>query len=379
MPLRGPWTFDGKVDTDEVPVGQVTIACAGGLQLAGTVDAARSGVVIDSTHLWIVGGAGGLTTPVSGAYQFAQLSDPLGAILNAAGEALSSTVDQALLSTQLPRWNISKATASSALTALCGFASSAMGQTVNWRTLNDGTIWVGVETYPAASLDPLDSIAMVYPAQNKTAVSVQVPTIGPGLNVDGIGQVSSVEHWIDETGVDTWLFTDTTDTGSAASLFRRNARAAVGLDPDPESTPRLDHLAFYPARVDAQASDGSTVDVTPINGAIPRQMSLPLRSPIPGAVVTMSPGAICRIGWDEGDPSKTFAEPIFDLGATMLTLVISAGTKITLTGGDIAITAGVLNTVKVNGGGVKVAAAGDTAGPYPIVIASPTTRRFETL
>ena len=92
MPLRGPWTFEGKVDTLTVPSGRVTLSCDGGLSLQGTVDVARSGMVLGSARVRVVGGAGGMQKPVAGSFRSAQYGDVLSAIANQASEKLSSTI-----------------------------------------------------------------------------------------------------------------------------------------------------------------------------------------------------------------------------------------------------------------------------------------------
>ena len=328
LPLRGPSTFDGKADAQAVPVGSVVLACVGGLHLTMAVDAPRSGVVLNSVHLWLVGGAGGLGKPVSGAFRFAQLRDPVNAIMAASGETLSPTVDAALLSTRLDRWSIGASTASAALSSLCTYASTAIGQPVNWRTLADGTIWIGVETWPAAALDATDEIAMIYPSLSKAVASVTTPTIAAGCALEGVGNVAAVQHWISpHAGVQSWLFTD----GAAASegeIYRRNVRSALGLNPDPLSTPQLDRLALYPARVDAGAADGSTVDVTPVNPDIEPHQGVPFGYPGVGVTFVPHVGAMVRVGWSDGDPSKIYAVPAFDLGFGIDKLVLTAGAVI---------------------------------------------------
>lgn len=145
--------------------------------------------------------------------------------------------------------------------------------------------------------------------------------------------------------------------------MRRAYRALLGLR-DGDAV-ELWRLGLYPARVDACASDGSTVDLTPLDGRLSGAQGVPLRQPIPNAKVQVQTGAVCRLGWDGGDPGKPFALPAWDAGGAFTSLTITGG-DVTITGGEINLTAGALKKVKVNGGGRAVAANTDLAGPYPV-------------
>jgi len=207
MLLAGRWNFEGRVTTQVLPVGAVDLVCEGGLRLSGFVDPATSGLFLDSADVTVVGGAGGLARPVSGTFQFAQLRDPLQAILDASGEKLSASVSSALLSVQLRRWQIIQSTCGAALFALAGAASEALGQTIRWRVLPDGTLWLGAETWPAQALADGDALEWLYPTERRAIVQVATPTIAPGVAVPDIGNVGAVEHIIEHAKVRTWLTT----------------------------------------------------------------------------------------------------------------------------------------------------------------------------
>jgi hypothetical protein len=106
--------------------------------------------------------------------------------------------------------------------------------------------------------------------------------------------------------------------------LRAVIRAALGLPKDPGAPPDLMRLGLYPARVDKCASDGSVVDVTPDDPRISPEKNVRLVVPIAGAVMTFAPGAIVRLGWEKGDPSRPFCVPIFDAGASLLSLGIGS-------------------------------------------------------
>jgi hypothetical protein len=146
-------------------------------------------------------------------------------------------------------------------------------------------------------------------------------------------------------------------------------RRIVGLPDDEGAPPHIDRLAHYRARVDACASDGSTLDVTPEDKRISPEKNVPLRLGIPSMTVVVQPGAIVWISWDAGDPKKPHCLPCWE--TAMVTKVIITD----MTGGSVEISNGI---IKLNGGTKPVARIGDktaghlhvesgNAGPYPIV------------
>lgn len=207
MGLSGCWVFQGRVTTPTLPAGAVKLTCEGGLQLAGFVDPANSGVFLDSAEVRVVGGAGGLSRPVSGTYQFAQLRDPLQAILDASGEQLASSVSAALLEVPLRRWQIIRSTCGAALFALAQAAQEAQGQPIRWRVRPDGLLWIGAETWPSQALATGDAVEWSYPSERRTVLAVTTPTLAPGCTVATLGRIGAVEHVIEPAKVRTWLTT----------------------------------------------------------------------------------------------------------------------------------------------------------------------------
>lgn len=297
IPQQGAWTAEVVLDTDRDVTGSVTLAAAGGLSLAGVV--ARGGVN-PALLRWegvLVGGAGGLSKPVRGAFRNATAGDVLSAICSQSGEALSATVGAAVRAQSLPQWTLGQSTAAQALDRLAAHLGAV------WRVLSDGTIWIGAETWPAASLpagaevvDPSQLVAYV-------EIGVTTPALLPGVALDGVGNVYGVEHWIEPSSVRTWAWTAPADVGARLRALVAQAQQ-----------PALDRTALYRARVDAAASDGSTVDVTPLDPRISPAQAVPLRQPMPGAVVIPLPGAICRVGWDEADDGRLVAVPTWESG-----------------------------------------------------------------
>ena len=208
VPQRGAWFAELVLDTPKAPNGKVTIAAGGGLSLAGSV-MQPSGVFLDAAHVRVVGGAGGLgkTVPPS-AYQVALLRDPLNAVMSATGESLSSAVDGGLLATSLASWTINSCSGARAIAELCYAASQALGQPVGWRTLQDGTIWLGVESWPSQGLPQGAELLEQAPAEGRYIIGVDTPSLLPGVHLTDIdANVLAVDHWIEADRIRTIAWT----------------------------------------------------------------------------------------------------------------------------------------------------------------------------
>lgn len=205
VPERGTWWAPLALDTATAPSGSVTLAAAGGLSLKGFV--AVAGVFCDVAELQLVGGAGGLGKLVSPAsYQNALLRDPLGAILKDAGESLSATTSANVLAVELRGWTVVAQDAAAAIDALCAAASKVLGNSITWRVLSDGTIWLGEESWPSQQLPRGADVLEVFPGEGRHVIGVETPALLPGVNVAGIGKVLAVDHWLTHDEVRTWAW-----------------------------------------------------------------------------------------------------------------------------------------------------------------------------
>lgn len=203
---RRAWWGWLDLDTATAPSGQVTIAADGGLSLVGTVKQ-PSGVFLDSARVRVVGGAGGLETVISpAAFENAQLGDPLRAVLASAGESLSSTVASSVTGVLLTKWTLTSTYAARALDELCAAASAPLGQTIVWRVLGDGTVWLGVETWTAQAMPAGADVLEQYPAEGRYVLGSTSPFLMPGVNLDGVGNIVGVDHWLthDRVRSDAW-------------------------------------------------------------------------------------------------------------------------------------------------------------------------------
>lgn len=343
MPLVGVWVADlvlDQIDGLGFSAGtQVTIA-SGDFQLVGVVAPNRTGDFLDAMHVRVLGGGGGMAktaTPKSYAQPGAYVRDVLNGLCATGGETLSSTVDATFTATNLTAWSVLEMPISQALQLLIDFVSPGL----NWRILADGTLWVGSESWPSSSA--AYDLLTQDPTHGQYDLGVESPVIVPGVSLDGVGNVDRVEHRISSDSIRTHVWT----AGSTPDRGFKSAVQSIALG----ALPGIDYLTLYDARVVAQASDGSRVDLQPLDPRLPGYGGVPLKLGLPSAVAKVSAGAIVRLGWDRGNPARPYA-CLFDGGATTVELQLSA------------------TTVKINNGTLGAARQTDqvtgTAGPYPI-------------
>jgi hypothetical protein len=196
MPLGGTW--QAKVDSEaEALAGTVTISDGEGQAFVGRV--VRSGVVTDRNRAFVVGGRGkigdGGFTLSSKHFRAVNMRVIVNEILTQAGETLSPTSPAPLLATHFDFWTIpggNGATPGSALRSLLSPFDAA------WRMLSDGTVWIGIDTFPAApeqdrlELEPHADQALV-------CLAVDAFALRPGVTLDG-RKVLQVDHRFDDEG-----------------------------------------------------------------------------------------------------------------------------------------------------------------------------------
>jgi hypothetical protein len=103
--------------------------------------------------------------------------------------------------------------------------------------------------------------------------------------------------------------------------FRRAVLAALGWDRQP---PPVDFMVIYPAKVTVAAGDGSTVDIEPLDNRIGRHQGVPVRTCLPGCTVVVKAETILGLGWEQGDPSKPYAAPIYQSAGGITKVVVKA-------------------------------------------------------
>lgn len=349
MGIGGPWWADLQVAADDLPSGRVAIKADGGLSLEGTVITA--GAYNLTTKVRVVGGAGGLGVEVLGAFQGAQLRDPLSEIMRASGETQSTTIAAAVLSVPLPSWTLGKCSAKRALDQLATAASQYLGQAIGWRVLPDGTVWLGSESWPAAELPDGAVISQNTPAAGRAVIGGATLFLAPGVDLEGIGRIAGVDHDITPHGLSSTAWSaaqlDPIDK-LAQAVFEHLGIAYPGA-------PVLDRLALYRARVDAAASDGSTVDVTPESARLSPMQKVRMRhGPAVGSVKV---GAAVLIGWEAGDVGRVYARPDYEAGAAFSNVDLVADlVNLGAAGGSKVATKADLDAIKAAISGAAVVA-----------------------
>ncbi len=329
MPLNGIWTADIVVDQTEVDGFEagdsVTIASQDGFSFVGTVAPFRAGEFIDSVHVRILGGAGGMSSPVrpqSFVQPSAYVRDVLNALASDSGETLSSTISSSFTQSNLVAWAITAGPVSSALNVLLDIVAPTFG----WRMLADGTLWMGVETWPESSAE--HTILDHNPIEGTYMLGADSPLITPGVSLPVIGNINRVEHQLGQGMVRSKVWTESNaDRGILPSV---RAIVAQAIAP-------IDYYSFYSGTIRKQSSDLTTVDIEPDNAALlgPGFQRVPLRHGLPGCKVQISNGSKIRIGWDDGNPQKPFAA-IWNGEETVQKVQIGGTTKVARDGDDVS-------------------------------------------
>lgn len=152
------------------------------------------------------------------------------------------------------------------------------------------------------------------------------------------------------------------------STFRALVREIVGLPTTEGQPPQIDRLAHYRARVDACASDGSTLDVTPEDQRISPEKNVSLRVGIPGSYAVVAAGAVVWLGWDGGNPRKPHCVPTWE-SASVTKLVLKA-TQVYL--GDESGTDALVKLSEFNSHTHRVPYVPGTSGTATATAAKPT-------
>ena len=300
FPRSGLWNADLVVDSADDLTGPVTISIdEGRLVLQGTVW--RGGQYLDKSMIQVVAGADGLRQIAKAKhYNGANARVVLSDLLSSVGEKLSATADDSTLRAHVPAWTTASLPVGHVLALLLASAAPA----ANWRSLPDGTIWVGPETWPASALTADDyQIMNEDPRQLTALLGAQAPLVLAGTTLGG-RRVSYVQHVINAEGVRGYVWFEDPVTATPVRDRLKEAFAAAV-----KSVAGVDYFACYWARVVSQS--GSTIDVEIDNPTVakfmPTMARVPLTMPAPGASVSMAAIGRVLIGWSGGDPARPYA------------------------------------------------------------------------
>lgn len=289
--LVGLWTADVELDTDAPPAKGETVtiellsADGSAVGFRGTVR--TSGEYHGRSKLFVVAGAGGLGGTITAQHYN---SSPtalhlIADLLAAAGETISSTTDQALLdSLTQPAWMRAQMAGTASLTLI----AEAFGW--DWRSLADGTIWIGPTAWTEVRAPSLyDTGADTSAAQVDYADG---EVLAPGNTIQG-RPIYRVTHQISPDGVRTQVTYDRSE--------RDDWREAVrGAEPG-----RI-YLGRFAARVLAQNADG-TLELVADDTRIGGLSRIPLRYGLPGCSALVPAGERVRVAFEGGDPALAYA------------------------------------------------------------------------
>jgi hypothetical protein len=284
LPRVGAWHLDMHADA-ETMTGTLKLSFEG-VDMVGTV--LRSGVSGGRLGARIVGGKGGISKEI-GVKNYAssagtKISTVLADIMRETGETLSSTSDTAVLGRTLPKWERIAGPASHALVNVLETAGAV------WRVLRDGTIWVGMPTYPEATVDHVlideDWVNGIL------TIAPEKADLEPGVTFRG-QKIDEVVHRLTPESLRTEAHL--TSVSSSLNRFLAGVRRSI------------DYSRPYPGRVSKQNGDG-TLQVVPdderVKGAgLDR---VPYYVGLPGSTVKVNPGQRVLLAFEAGDPKRPF-------------------------------------------------------------------------
>jgi hypothetical protein len=263
--LQGAWDAEIEVSTTDPAdvTGAVTIT-VGGTTLHGTaavVGADRGNLV----SLRVAAGAAGLSTVLApqDSGQAVSRRQLVQAILAGGGEALSGTADASVLDAQVPRWSRLAGTVGDALWAVVERAGAV------WRTLPDGTIWVGKDTW--SKVEETGVVVEDESPQNKRLdVALEDLLVLPGSSFAG-HNISTAHYTVDGSRMRAALYYDQS-RGALEELLG----SAIQRE-----TAHHDLKGKYLCKAVGQNADGS-LELKPYLADIPPLSKVKARPGIPG-------------------------------------------------------------------------------------------------
>lgn len=310
MPRVGAWHADLVVDAAQALAGAVTIA-APGITLVGTVS--RGGVYAGVNHVRVVAGADGLRRAAEPKhYTSPTVRLPLVDLCKTAGESIAGSSSTQVLNATILNWTTVRAPIGRIVAALLEQAPAA-----SWRMLPDGTLWVGVETWPASAIDDeATTLLDESPAGGSMVLGATAPSLLPGTVHRGV-RIDYAEHTITGDKIRTRLWS------SDESTWDRVKGPLLAMA-EPYAAP--EYRGLYRARLVSQSADLQKCGVIPDDDRLPQMENIPLAHGVPGLSVRVRPGAHLLVGWMNGSPARPFAS-LWETDASAV--------KVTMTADDI--------------------------------------------
>ena len=290
-PRQGVWQLDARVD-DPTAISGAASVTFGARTLKGTV--VRGGQFAGVDQVRILAGAGGMGTLASPQdYTAPTVGQVLGDLLGAAGETLSGTADGDVLGAELAGWTTTARPVGEQISELLSVGAPG----AVWRVLDDGTVWVGTDSFPASPLSPsVYEVTERWIEENSLEVALDAPTPLVATTFEG-GKVDAVQDDVPHIGpmrTRVWFTRPSPREDRLTAAIRALVRA----------TPAgVDYRFLYLAAVAAQS--GPTVDGVPDVAGVPQVASVPLLAQAGDSVDGVTGGKVA-VGWN-GDPSRRFA------------------------------------------------------------------------
>jgi len=191
MPRVGVWVLEASLQQDDgerPPSGQVLVHFGEEgkqLELTGTVSVASS--AYGATVARVKAGAGGMGTPCTAKHwRSTTVGTVLKDLLDQAGERLSTSCTPEVMQSFLAVWTITRQPVGQAITSMLEYFEG-----VTWRTLPDGTVFVGRESWPKVAPD--HELLQEDPLNDKVELASLDRLVLPGDSFMG-RHVSNVEH-----------------------------------------------------------------------------------------------------------------------------------------------------------------------------------------
>lgn len=290
LPRAGVWGAHLELPDDLQISGAATLTIAGdnngaSASFVGTVR--RALPWRGRTRVVLAGGAGGLMAPLEPREYLAGIKPVRPALVvahvaAAAGEQLAAGVEDALAGSGLERWTRTAGRGVEALDVL----ADHFGWT--WRILADGTLWVGVETWPVSAGD-LGEVWSDDGDDGRIDCAPPVASLRPGETVitDAPRQLERVTYRV------------------RAGSVRAELLYSVTGDAPPRAAPLVFREA-HAGTVVLQNSDG-TLELKMDDPRLPGLRSVRFKPGVVGARCTIAAGERVRVVFAEGDPSQPFA------------------------------------------------------------------------
>jgi hypothetical protein len=362
VPRVGVWVAELELDGDDATKanGVVTIE-AGSTSWKGK--AVESGAFVGRIKARIFGGAGGLSKATKPRFY---ASIPAKVIINdlleEGSEKLSSTSDAGKLGTILPFWTRHAGTVSEGLENLLDEIGAV------WRVLPDGTVWVGVETWPTAKVTDV-AVESEDPKDSRITFSSESPSLLPGTTFKD-RKVSRVEHEISASKTRTTAICEAATGAKTTDPLRSAVDTLVR-----QATKHVDFYAVRAGKVVSQNTDG-TLELKLDDPDMPGMSKIPIAYGIPGVTAKVKAGARVHVEFADGSPTKPRAVVIDSSGLTEVTVkstkvIVDALESIAMKGGasDLELSAaiatlkGVMTELGTGGTGVATQA---TLAPFMV-------------